>query len=509
MIAQALRDRLGPSAPDDEAELARRFLSEARPVGSRLEVFREEARDALAATPTSDPIRTLQQVLALARASTLGCALVSEDGTARFDAIGRTAPTAVANSASNVNETAPRPRRPTFGMISSSVDDLIREIEHGTSGSRLRAWQQLGQEPLPDDLDANRARVLARYLLWGNKDVEEQARATVGLREITRPISVRLALADALGSGAFLPPRFDLISPDRLREVLGLILGRPIELRKFHHREDGRRLLIEDVLAEQGADPDELAGRYRDLYLAQAKLLGLGEGETLLTSKPSQILEALVNHVLPTLRADLPNLEAPERAALDRLPHEVIAADYLVGDELSRTVLFAARLGRDARRQARRRHAGTHGRRPSDRRALEGRIRRGRGRPDGPPPLGRAGRPRTLAPPSRSPARGWSMNQLRTSIVLLATIVLAAPRAGAVVVEKVDGSRVVGYLERADDREVVVRRIVDEEEQLVAIPRAEVAFLLEAFGPRAARRARPLGPGRLPRLRRGALREAE
>ena len=336
MIGGALRKRIGPNAPADPDELAAEFRKAARPGVDRLEGFQGIAQAALDAKPTDDPIAMLAAAVELARASTLAVALVRED-TGAYDKI-----------LSPPDDPNSRPgqmgqmsiRKPTFGGLISEADDLIREIDRGDPSRRVRAWLQLASAEIPADLGPDRARILARYVLWGGKDRQEAAVATNGLREVGAPRSVRLGLADALAHGFGLPPRFHLISAESLQVVLSAILGRNIEFHDRDSRSEAARLLLESVLDDLGSDPDALASTYRDYYRAQARLLGLDEAETTMTGRPSQIVEALVNSVLSDLRSQAAAFSDTGRARLDRLPHEVIAADYSATDELSRTVLM-------------------------------------------------------------------------------------------------------------------------------------------------------------------------
>lgn len=351
-----LRHRLGGGVNlEDEEAVAEAFRKRGKPARGRREQFREKADAALAAAreggASAGPGRVLEQVVALATASSLGCALASGDaGSDEFDALlkGPEADPSDASAGSNspLPATGGPPfargrRRATFGRAGPrDHDELIRTVARGQPFERMTAWRMLGQAGLPDELPDDQAAVIARYILWGGKSAQEGSITTSGLHALTRPRAVRLALADLLGEVTPLPRRFDLIGPPIAERFLGIILGRDVKLGTLSWREEARRLLVADVLRELEPDLDAAVARFRALYLAQGRLLGLGEGDDLLTARPSQMIEVVANHLAGRLEARRASLGEAEKAALDRVPHEVAAADYLAEDELQRAVLM-------------------------------------------------------------------------------------------------------------------------------------------------------------------------
>jgi hypothetical protein len=391
-IEAELRQRLGPDAPDEPDALADAYRKDLKPAGGRAEQFRQAAEAALAmqARASGGPGETLVQALNLARASALGCALATGDaGSARFDELMKApiddkagaaaGPSLNTNASANADPNAgrianrgvpamqamppvgfptfggrgrgmpafqaagqapPGRRGPTFGGGIPTPDALIRQIAGGTPFDRMNAWRLIGQVGLPDDLPPHEARALARYVLWGGKPPDEFGITMSGLTAVVEPRAVRVAMADYLGEVVPLPRRFDLLDPPMLARVVETITGRPPRLSKLHYRDDARRMLVADVLQDLEPDLDALAGRYRELYRAQGLLLGMSDGDALLTARPSQMIEVVTNHLIGRLESNRAGLSESDRARLALLPHEVVAADYASGgDELARAVL--------------------------------------------------------------------------------------------------------------------------------------------------------------------------
>ncbi len=347
-----LRHRLGGGANLDSPEaVIEAFRKRGKPARGRREQFREKAEAALAASVgTSDgPGKLLRQIVALAEASSLACALdQGEAGTSEFDAIFK-GPKVEAKPGPNA---APAPalaipgigvlnRPATFGAaVPPDTEEMIRLLARGRPFERMSAWQSLARSGLPDDLPPEQARIIAEYVVWGGKSGQEGAITSPGVNPLTRPRSVRLALADLLGELQPLPRHFHLISVPIAERFLASILGHPVTLSPSNWRSQAQQLLLASVLDDMEPDIDASAARYRELYQAQGRLLGLGEADSLLTARPSQMIEVVTSHLASRLDPQRTTLAEPERVILARVPHEIVAADYLAGDELQRAVLM-------------------------------------------------------------------------------------------------------------------------------------------------------------------------
>ena len=75
------------------------------------------------------------------------------------------------------------------------------------------------------------------------------------------------------------------------------------------------------------------------------------------------------------------------------------------------------------------------------------------------------------------------MNRTRIAAVGFALILVGGSRLGAVVIEKIDGTRIVGFLVSADANQVVIRPDNDGSDERITIPRSEIEFLLKSFDP--------------------------
>jgi hypothetical protein len=349
MIASELKSRVGAQAPSNPDELAEAFRKNLKPAGGRAERFRAVADEALASLkePPGGPGASMTQVVDLARASALGCALaVGDAGLTEFDALIKARDESGSGASQNpgigqaIPPAAPA-RRATFGGGVPAVEEVVRQIARGTPFERMNAWRMIGQMGLPEDLPEHEVQVLAQYVLWGGKSQPEKAITTTGLTAVVEPFAVRLAMADMLVEAIPLPRGFDLVDPPILQRIVETITGRQVHFTRQRYREEARGLLIEDLLDERGPDLDELGETYRNLYKAQGMMLGMSEGDALLTAKPSQMIEAVANHLVSRLDGRKSSLAEADRARLALLPHEVAAADYLAdGDELQRAVLM-------------------------------------------------------------------------------------------------------------------------------------------------------------------------
>jgi hypothetical protein len=204
---------------------------------------------------------------------------------------------------------------------------------------RVNALESLARQPLPDDLPDHRAYAIARYLLWGGKNQQEDAIANTCLVPLTRPAPVRLAMADILGDVRPVSRKFRLIDATSAERMLISITGQPVNIDARAWKSQARRVLLFLVLTDLDPGLDVAAEQYRLIYQAQGRLLGMPESDTLLTARPSQMVEVVANHLLSSLAKSRQALPEPDRERLDRLARDLSVADYLATDEPQRLVL--------------------------------------------------------------------------------------------------------------------------------------------------------------------------
>ncbi len=361
----ALLRSLVPGGTDisDPAQLAEAFRTRVRPTGSRWDLFRTRAEQALAnaGDGSGPPDEVLKSLVELATTSALGCALAQGgSGDSTFDELLKGPPSPPRGPDSRqapvlppalANAPPAMPNNPflmPFGQggavgLPNNVEDLIRQLAIDDELQRLAAIQAILRAGLPDDLARDLGTTLAEYLLWAGKSNAESNTVNSGLTVLTQPRSVRLAMADLLGQVTPAPGRsYRLIDRAEFEPILTAITGQKSSPRigMFSWREDARRALLNSVLLDLEGNLDDRAQTYRELYKWQGRLLGMPDSETLLTPQPSQMLEVVINHFGGRLNSDRARLSEADRARLERLPYEITAVDYLASDDLERTALL-------------------------------------------------------------------------------------------------------------------------------------------------------------------------
>lgn len=330
-LAAAVRESLG--AADLKQPLDNR---------ERLDGWQKAARAAVAKTrpAVEDPAELLQQVVEMARLSTLGAALAQgELGGPEFDDLWREKPPSINGGGSS----APSPRGGASPRISASqlksFDSIVSRVgnhQRQRPSQTLTYLQSAARftSQLPDVQPAQ-GRDLAGYLASA-KTVSEHEQLMPLVDGILRWPMVRLALADELESS-------------RLREVhmqqlLERALRRDVEL-TTRWRDRFRVALLSDVAAEMAAQAS-LRGESQSIhdragkamlryYQSQAKLAGVGAGATRDAAAPSDALTLLIEQAQTRLSG---SSSKQARELAERTAHELEATDYLVEDDLARTV---------------------------------------------------------------------------------------------------------------------------------------------------------------------------
>ena len=133
-----------------------------------------------------------------------------------------------------------------------------------------------------------------------------------------------MALADTLAEsdGPF--------SPGHIEQVVTQVIGQDV---RFGATGRWRKRLGNSWSSARSASAptiDAAAGALRDLYRDQGLLLGMDPSEFLLMTRPSQVVEAVVNHLSERLsrEADVNSLGDDARAFLARVPHELEAVRF-------------------------------------------------------------------------------------------------------------------------------------------------------------------------------------
>jgi len=335
------------SSPAELAAAIRRIIHVAS--SSRADRFCELAAGVLAESPrgTGDPEALLQATVDLAQLATLGCALAqNEPGFATcdqlLDEIERKHAARVSGDLSADGDSGSASRG-----LSRRVTESIRDLEGSaplTSRARIASLERLARVAGGSgELTPEQGAAVARYLLRPKRS-EEYERMLDHVDQIGRWKHVRLGLADdlpVLGTFDISP-----LQQKRVVEVISTVLGReiaPAEDEPWTQTQSSLRHMLlrhvyDSLRTANARDDDGPEAQIHRLYTTQAKLLGVPPDEYLAATTSAEVLRRMVLHYA----AGLPRqgLGREDAKYLDRLPHELAAADYLGQNPLARTVLI-------------------------------------------------------------------------------------------------------------------------------------------------------------------------
>ncbi len=346
-LEEELRNRLDDSSGlVSPGEVAEAFRLKSRTGGSRRAVFEERAKASLARAKTSKgPTETMRQVVDLTLASTLACALEQgEAGYPEFDSLVK-GPPKVDPPTNGALPVAPAPppvatffRGPAM-RPAGSLDQAIAGLGSRSPWERVSACEALARQFIPDNLPDHQAFAIARYVLWGGKSRQEDATASTSLVPLTKPISVRMAMADIMGDIRPLSRKFRMVDASAAERMLISITGQPVNLNASDWKDQARRILLFLVLTDLDPGLETAAEQYRLLYQTQGRLLGMPDSDSLLTARPSQMVEVVTNHLVSRLSKSRDTLAQPDRERLNQVSRDLTTADYLAPDEPQRLVL--------------------------------------------------------------------------------------------------------------------------------------------------------------------------
>ncbi|HUT94301.1 MAG TPA: hypothetical protein VMY37_32880 [Thermoguttaceae bacterium] len=336
------------SSPAELAAAIRRMIHVAS--STRADRFHELAARVLAETPrgSHDPEALLRTTVSLAEVATLGCALAqNEPGYATYDQLLNELESDHASRAAGTRPAAgvsgsALPRSPVW--VTDSVMDLQDSSQLAT-GTRVASLKRLADAAgRIRDLTPEQGATVARYLLRPKQPAEYE-RVLEHVDEIGRWKHVRLGLADELsGVGTFGVSR---LQQERVVEVISAVLGwqiAPAENEPWAKTQSNlSRMLLRHVYDSLRADDeqdedDRPEVQMHRLYTTQAKLLGVPTEEYLAATTPAEVLRRMVLHYAGTLPRQ--GLGQEDAKYVDRLPHELAAADYLGENPLAGTVLI-------------------------------------------------------------------------------------------------------------------------------------------------------------------------
>ena len=336
------------SSPAELAAAIRRMIHVAS--SSRADRFHELAARVLAETPrgSHDPEAVLRATVSLAKVATLGCALAqNEPGFATYHQLldeleGEHPLRAPGAPRADGASGSAAPRAPVW--VTEAVSDL-QDSSQLSSSTRVASLKRLADAAgRIRALTPEQGATVARYLLRPKQPAEYE-RVLEHVDEIGRWKHVRLGLADELSEvDTFGVSR---LQQERLVEVISTVLGweiAPAENEPWTETQSNlSRMLLRHVYdslraADEGNDDDRPDVQMHRLYTTQAKLLGVPPEEYLAATTPAEVLPRMVLHYAGRLPRQ--GLGQEDGKYLDRLPHELAAADYLGKNPLARTVLI-------------------------------------------------------------------------------------------------------------------------------------------------------------------------
>jgi hypothetical protein len=348
-LLAALGKRVGDSelSPEELAAAVRKDLSgkaRAAPAtpADRQNAFSQAAIRLLAGAPaTADKEHELlQELLELAHANALGCALAQgPQGHAAFDGL-------MADGAVRLTPIEkPGSKKPRPGGMLGAME------QNQAAAERLIAnWQNARHSltSLPalaqhaangvSDISLRPAYKLSEYLLTMRPKAEHEV-ILQHIKALAGWPHVRMGLADQLDAAT--------APPEQLAQRLSAVLEQQMQPEKdAAWRQKARVALLKGVadelprsaVASRTPRLDVVAESLRQLWQEQAKLWGLDSSQYDAAPTPGQTLRIVVEHVAQRLSGK--ELRPADRAWVGGLTHELAAIDYLRRNDLQLTALL-------------------------------------------------------------------------------------------------------------------------------------------------------------------------
>ena len=212
-----------------------------------------------------------------------------------------------------------------------SQSDLIA-LAYDKSTTRVKAFKSLAGS-VRNDLAAQDAQKIARYLLATIQQQSELDDVTPTLESIAKNRPLLVALADSA----------DVTKKDRAEVIVGVVLGKPV---RFDRDEDWRptfrKMLLQralDLTDTTMGGADQAADILRYLYQEQGRVLGIDDPEFQALSSPARVLERIVQHV--AAKANGTQNSSPEdKMYLEQIGRHLQAAQFVAGNDLEHMVLL-------------------------------------------------------------------------------------------------------------------------------------------------------------------------
>jgi hypothetical protein len=292
----------------------------------------------------------LAETLQLAHYSTLACAFAQNEWSnaaiVEWRKNGPKSPEPAVEAATDstaapsTGPTAEKMDRATLEAFRSNL--VVLGARRSQPTGRLQALDSLARlaETVPD-LPPDIAAALAAYLL-GTKSGTEHARVLDQIPTLARWNQLVVAMADRVDD--------TLLTHEQLQSLLNAMTGGETSLaegkegraaaRRELLRLTMRRLSTNDDRLKPASDPAEnTAAHLADAYAAQARLFGVAVPEDATQSRdPYGTLRLLVDEFQSRLAAA--KLSEGQRTELARIPHELVASEFLGINDIQKLVLL-------------------------------------------------------------------------------------------------------------------------------------------------------------------------
>jgi hypothetical protein len=233
-------------------------------------------------------------------------------------------------------EKNPEKAQPPTPEKNTLVDEAdLKNLATNVSKTRATAFLAIASKlkgSLSDkDLTLAHATKIAKYLV-SIQDSAEVDDVTPQLTPFAKSRNLILALADAVD--------LDAARKETTETVVGALLEQPLLFSKEAWRPACRKLLLLQAidLSAKNVGAADAADFLRGLYQEQGSLLGMDPKAFEKLTRPSQVLEKVIQHVASELGKKNPAKQ--EKEYLDQLPRHLLAAQFVAKNDLEHTVLL-------------------------------------------------------------------------------------------------------------------------------------------------------------------------
>jgi hypothetical protein len=225
-----------------------------------------------------------------------------------------------------------QPATPADAPLAEDAD--LNSLSANTARQRVTALvnitSKLKGDLIQKDFTSAQAAKIAKYLA-SIIDKSELDDVVPKLKPLAKSRNLMVALADA-------------IEPDKSNQrsseaVIAILLEQPVQFGKDDWKLACRRLVLHQAVELSGSRKSaaaETAELLRDHYKEQALLLGVSAKDLQPLTRPSQVLENMIKHLMAS--AAKQTLAKEDKELLDQAPRHMLAAQFVAQDDLEQTI---------------------------------------------------------------------------------------------------------------------------------------------------------------------------